>query len=84
MSMLGLLPVLVASHRSVDVEVVDEILDLIYENAGTDGAHHKQWLLDQIVRVATGSDEEYKNWVRRYNNPPGSTEEYEWDVGITP
>lgn len=31
-----------------------EALDLIAEYGGIDGGHHKQWLLDQVVRVLTG------------------------------
>lgn len=29
------------------------VLDLICSFGGIDGAHHKQWLLDQIVRTIT-------------------------------
>lgn len=30
-----------------------EVLDLITEFGGIDGEHHKQWVLDQIVRLLT-------------------------------
>lgn len=31
------------------------ILDLVSAYGGVDGAHHKQWLLDQIARIALGA-----------------------------
>ena len=31
-----------------------EALRLIHDLGGIDGGHHKQWLLDQIVRTLTG------------------------------
>lgn len=35
------------------VERVEEALDLILRCGGEDGAHHKQWVLDQVVRILT-------------------------------
>jgi hypothetical protein len=42
-----------------------------------DGAHHKQWTLDQVVRTLAGDG--YEEWVQ---NRKG--EEYDWDEGIAP
>jgi len=33
---------------------IKEALELIAEYADIDGAHHKQWLLDQVVQLLTG------------------------------
>jgi hypothetical protein len=30
------------------------VLDLLWEWAGINGAHHKDWLLDQILKEITG------------------------------
>jgi hypothetical protein len=38
----------------------------------TDGAHHKMWVIDQMLRVLVGD---------RYEDGPGT---YEWDEGIMP
>ncbi len=43
-----------------------------------DGAHHKAWSIDQMVRALTGND--YAAWVKEYEN----NDEYLWDVGIAP
>lgn len=65
---------------------IDEALDLIESYGGIDGAHHKQWVLDQVVRKLCGSEESYQAWLDNYQgeaDEEGYTE-YEWDVGIPP
>jgi len=64
---------------------IEEALKLIFQYGGIDGNHHKQWVLDQVVRTLTGSEEEYQAWVKLYqeadeNNDP----QYMWDEGIAP
>lgn len=41
---------------------VEKSLELISAYGDTDGEHHKQWLLDQIVRVLTGCTIEINNY----------------------
>jgi hypothetical protein len=69
-------------RRSQDTESDQRILAalmLASSYGGTDGAHHKQWLIDQMVRALTGCTAE------------GESPEYaaftsgrDWDGGITP
>lgn len=69
----------------VPVEVkVDEALNLIIQYGGIDGDHHKTWLLDQVVRALTGTEDEYAAWVKRYNDGEDGEDTYEWDRGIAP
>lgn len=49
-----------------------------------DGAHHKMWTIDQMVRILTGSDEEYKEWVKKFQHGNDGPETYFWDIGIAP
>lgn len=53
--------------------------------AGIDGAHHKQWVIDQMLRKLMGP-EEYAEFVRdRTLGPLGEPGHYEpWDEGIAP
>lgn len=45
-----------------------------------DGAHHKQWVIDQMLRAMMGK-EKYKKWIENYNAEP----DYDnWDEGIAP
>ena len=45
-----------------------------------DGAHHKQWIIDQMIRALTGDG--YDEWVLQYNGNEEETDE--WNVGIAP
>jgi hypothetical protein len=54
----------------------------IAEYGGCDGAHHKTWVIDQMVRVLTGDD--YEKWVAQYQDGEDGPETYEWDEGIAP
>ncbi len=47
-----------------------------------DGAHHKQWIIDQMVRALTGSG--YQLWVTAYQDGEDGPETYAWDTGIAP
>lgn len=59
---------------------LEKIVDLVINEGTFDGGHHKQWALDQILRVAMG-DHEYKQFVESYE----SQDEFgEWDTGIAP
>lgn len=51
---------------------------LIGQYAGTGGAHHKQWLLDQVLRALLG--DAYENWIVEWEDHG----QYEWDEGIAP
>ena len=59
----------------------DQALDLIYSCGGIDGAHHKQWLLDQLVRTLSTN---YAKWVQEYQDGEDGPQTYEWDTGIAP
>ena len=63
-------------------EEKEQILDLISRYGGIDGAHHKQWLLDEIVRIITG--DQYDKWVAEFQDGIDGSETYIWDVGIAP
>jgi hypothetical protein len=55
---------------------IERALDVIYEFGGIDGAHHKQWVLDQVVRVLS---EDYAAWCAEKR-----ASDHEWDEGIAP
>lgn len=64
----------------------EAVLELIEQYGGIDGAHHKQWVLDQIVRQILGP-EEYEKWVEEMRGEYDEDEEmyeYDWDEGIAP
>ncbi|RKY70131.1 MAG: hypothetical protein DRP97_04260 [Candidatus Latescibacterota bacterium] len=59
-----------------------KILDEIDSYGGIDGAHHKQWLIDRVVRIITG--DKYDEWVTGYEDGKYGPETYSWDTGCAP
>lgn len=53
-------------------------LQVAFSHGGTDGGHHKQWVIDQMVRALCG--DRYKKWVSMFEE----SAESEWDKGIAP
>lgn len=56
---------------------LDDIVGLIEEWQHEDGAHHKQWLINQIAKTALG--ENYNLWVLLQRRKYGH-----FDEGIAP
>lgn len=60
---------------------LSKILELAEEYGGQDGSHHKQYALDQIIRIVTGNG--YDAWRKDYEGDPDDEENhYFWDEGI--
>jgi len=63
------------------VDRIAQALLLVEQYGGIDGGHHKQWLIDRMLRCLLA--DQYEEWVRAYDEDAG--EEYNhWDVGIAP
>lgn len=67
-------------------ERINKALEIAWRYSQIDGAHHKAWAIDQMVRALCGNDEEYQRWVTKYTAPLSDEpyDYYEWDVGIAP
>jgi hypothetical protein len=64
-------------------ELPDPVADAlrVAERYGqTDGAHHKAWVIDQMVRALTGDG--YEAWLAEYRIHPSG--DACWDEGIAP
>ena len=66
-----------AMARALVAESNDFLCEFILQNGWYEGAHHKQWVLDQILRMLTGP--KYEDWVSCFESKFG-----EWDTGISP
>jgi hypothetical protein len=42
---------------------IDKALGIAHNHGGTDGAHHKQWVIDQMVRALLVDADDYSAWV---------------------
>ncbi len=49
---------------------------------GIDGGHHKQWVIDQMLRILLGDD--YEREIAEYKSGEDGPETYEWDEGVAP
>ena len=74
-----------------DVELVTALREynrriqiaLEYAEYGSfDGADHRMWVIDQMVRALTG--DEYEKWRRDYEAGEYGPDTYYWDEGIAP
>jgi hypothetical protein len=54
-------------------------IDMILSYGMIDGAHHKQWLLDQTLRYILGKS--YDDIIENYNSDPDYAD---WNEGIAP
>lgn len=74
-----LMPVKVAENDADRVELATE---LVLEHGQEDGAHHKAWVIDQVLRILTG--DQYAEVVADYRDGEDGPDTYEWDEGIAP
>ena len=61
---------------------IDRAIDIARRYGGIDGAHHKTWVIDQMVRALT--DVHYETWVAAAKNGADGPDTYDWDEGIAP
>lgn len=66
-------------------DAIDEAVAVAERYGGIDGAHHKQWVIDQMLR-ALMSPARYAEFVRaRTVGPKGEPGYYgPWDEGVAP
>ena len=60
----------------------EKALEIARSYGGIDGAHHKDWVIDQMVRALTGDG--YDKWVADACAGKDGPNTYEWNEGIAP
>ena len=80
-----------STGEPVNTVMVDaqDVRDLLYRldtalNIASDvcGAHHKQWVIDQMARTLTG--DRYSEWIADRGWGEDGPDTYGWDEGIAP
>ena len=61
---------------------ISSSIDLIVGYGGIDGSHHKDWCLDQTLRLLVG--DKYDKLIESACNGVDGPNTYEWNVGIPP
>ena len=65
-----------------DKQKMQEALEIGVKYGGIDGAHHKAWVIDQMIRVLSG--DKYEQIVADSKSGEDGPDTYEWDEGIAP
>ena len=68
-------------------EKINKALEIAWRFSQIDGAWHKAWVIDQMVRALCGDEETYKMLINAYTEPfmiCGELDHYNWDEGIAP
>lgn len=68
-------------HMS-DIERINKAIELAVQYGGFDGAHHKDWVIDQMVRILAG--ERYEQIVREACDGEDGPDTYSWETGVAP
>lgn len=59
---------------------IGEALEIAVRHGGHDGAHHKDWVIDQMCRALAGTD--YDQLVIEAKAGEDGPDTYEWNTGI--
>ena len=57
-------------------------VELAVRYGGVDGAHHKAWVIDQMVRALSGT--KYREVIAYACAGEDGPDTYEWDEGVAP
>jgi hypothetical protein len=60
----------------------EKALRILIDHGMADGAHHKQWVIDQAIRALSGAY--YQDLITAYNHGEDGPDTYMWDEGIAP
>lgn len=63
-------------------EKVEKTIEFAVKYGGFDGAHHKDWCIDQMVRILAGDD--YDKIVAEACAGEDGLQTWTWDCGIAP
>ena len=59
-------------------------LGIASEVGQCDGAHHKAWVIDAMVRALLGNGDDYEAWIAAYCYGDDGFMTYSWDEGTPP
>lgn len=65
-----------------ETQRIAKALGLALQYGQIDGAHHKTWVIDQMVRALTG--DQYASVIKDNCDGEDGPDTYEWDTGIAP
>jgi hypothetical protein len=66
------------------IDRIEKAIEVAVRFGGFDGAHHKAWVIDQMVRELCVDEKAYEKLVTESKSGEDGPESYTWDVGIAP
>jgi hypothetical protein len=69
-------------HIHDDKQKIRRAIDTALTYGGIDGCHHKQWVIDQMLRQL--SQERYEEIIKEFCTGEDGPNTYYWDTGIAP
>jgi hypothetical protein len=67
-----------------ETDKIEQALSLAFRYSQIDGTHHKDWVIDQMVKVLTGK-KGYDTFLETYEEKDeNGIPQYEWNEGIAP
>jgi hypothetical protein len=78
----GMCPLCLAKNTEQLKNKIKMAASLAIDYGGIDGAHHKMWVIDQMLRVLCG--DLYETIITEIKNGEDGPDTYGWDEGIPP
>ena len=75
-------PIPMVIFYSEDYIKIENAIDIAVQFGSIDGAHHKMWTIDQILRILAGN--KYNDIIKEACNGEDGPDTYKWDIGIAP
>jgi hypothetical protein len=71
-------------HSCIEIlqKTIEKTIKLAIDFNGIDGTHHKDWVIDQMVRILSGGN--YETLIKNVCNGEDGQNTYFWDCGIAP
>ena len=63
-------------------EKIQKAIELGFSYGDIDGAHHKMWVIDQMIRILSG--DHYDRFVKDACLGEDGANTYSWDEGVAP
>lgn len=63
-----------------EVKRITDAIIIAVDYGQIDGAHHKMWVIDQMVRALAG--DAYEGIIKEFCSGEDGPETYDWDEGI--
>ena len=75
-------PDCIDSMSQIRREKISRAVNLAIQYGSHDGAHHKDWVIDQMVRILAGP--RYEDTIKKAKAGEDGPETYRWNEGIAP